>query len=116
MTDDPGALATSYFQSWQSKDFDTLGSILADDVSFHGPLATLHGAEECLRGLRQLAELITDLDIRKMWVDGPDVLTWFDLHTALAPPCPTVNWSHVEDGKIAAIRVTFDPRPLLSAG
>jgi hypothetical protein len=25
---------------------------------------------------------------------------------------PTVNWRHIEDGKITSIRVTFDPRPL----
>jgi hypothetical protein len=40
------------------------------------------------------------------------VLTWFDLHTSVVPPAPTANWSHLEDGKITAIRVTFDARPL----
>lgn len=45
---------------------------------------------------------------------GPDVLTWFDLHTATTGPLHTVNWRHVENGKITAIRVTFDPRPLTS--
>jgi hypothetical protein len=45
-------------------------------------------------------------------VDGADVLTWFDLHTSVVPPAPTANWSHLEDGKITAIRVTFDARPL----
>jgi hypothetical protein len=25
-----------------------------------------------------------------------------------------VNWRHVDNGKITAIRVTFDPRPLTS--
>ena len=33
-------------------------------------------------------------------------------HTAGTDPLPTVNWRHVENGKITAIRVTFDPRPL----
>jgi hypothetical protein len=46
-------------------------------------------------------------------VDGPDVLTWFELRTATAGPLPVVNWSHVEDGRITRILVTFDPRPLL---
>ena len=40
------------------------------------------------------------------------MLSWFDLHTASTDPLPTVNWRHVADGKIAWIRVTFDPRPL----
>jgi len=37
-----------------------------------------------------------------MWVDGPDVVTWFDLHTSVADPIPTANWSHVEDGRSRA--------------
>jgi hypothetical protein len=40
------------------------------------------------------------------------VLTWFDLHTVVAPPAPTANWQHVEDGRITRIRVAFDPRAL----
>jgi len=34
------------------------------------------------------------------------------LRTTVAPPFPTANRTHVEDGKITGIRVTFDPRPL----
>jgi hypothetical protein len=44
-----------------------------------------------------------------VFVDGPDVLTWFDLHTTVVPPA-TANWLHIEDRKITRIRVTFDPR------
>ena len=44
-----------------------------------------------------------------MFVDGSDVLTWFDLHITLAPR-PTANWLPIEDGKTTRIRVTFDPR------
>ena len=44
-----------------------------------------------------------------MCVDGPDVLTRFDLHITVAPR-PTANWLRIEDGKITRIRVTFDPR------
>ncbi len=50
--------------------------------------------------------------IPKTFADGLDVLTWFDLHTTQTAPLPTVNWRHVENGKITWIRVTFDPRPL----
>jgi hypothetical protein len=39
--------------------------------------------------------------------------SWFALHTSVAGVIePVVNWSHVEDGRITRIRVTFDPRPL----
>jgi hypothetical protein len=57
--------------------------------------------------------VMTDIDVKVMAVEGKDVMTWFELHSAVADPIPTVNWSHVEDGRITRIRVTFDPRPLL---
>lgn len=87
--------------------------MLADDVTFHGVLGVASGADECIAGLRGMAEnIVTHLDIQVMVAEGPDVLTWFDLHTASTEPLPTVNWSHVENGRISRIRVTFDPRPL----
>ncbi len=111
---DARRIAETYFAAWRDKDFDTYQSLLADDVSFAGPLGTADGSGECRKGIEGMSRIVTDIVVRKMWVDGPDVLTWFDLYTSVAPPCPTVNWSHVENGRITRIRATFDPRPLLS--
>jgi hypothetical protein len=38
MTDDARTIAETYYRSWLAKDFDTLGSLLAGDVTFRGPL------------------------------------------------------------------------------
>jgi hypothetical protein len=114
-TPDAGQVAATYFRSWLDKDFTTLRSTLADDVIFRGPLGTADDAEGCLGGLRGMAEIITDLVVEHRFVAGPDVLTWFELHTTLAPPVPTANWSHVEHGKITSIRVAFDARALAAA-
>jgi hypothetical protein len=104
MSTDAGAVADTYFRAWKDKDFETLRSIIGDSATFRGPLA----------GLEHMSAMVSDIVVLKRWVDGPDVITWFDLHTHDAPPVPTVNWSHVEDGRITRIRVTFDPRPLTS--
>jgi hypothetical protein len=109
----PAEVARSYFASWQAKDFDTLRSLLADDVTFRGPMGTAEGIEECLKGLEGMANLIDDIRIEKIFVDGPDVLTWYDLQAG-EKTLPTVNWSHLESGKITRIRGLFDPRPLQS--
>jgi hypothetical protein len=77
--------------------------------------ATVVDAQACREGIEGMSQITTDMVIRKIFVDGPDVLTWFDLSTKSAPPCPTANWSRVENGKITTIRVTFDPRPIVSA-
>lgn len=107
------AVAATYFDAWRAKDYDRLRSVLADGVQFVGPMATADGADECLTGLRGLGQIITDIVVDHVFVDGPDVVTWFALHTTQAPPVTVANRSHVEDGRITAIRVLFDPRPLL---
>lgn len=110
------AAATTYFEAWRARDFDRLRTVLAPDVEFVGVMGTAHGIEECLDGLRGMAEsIMTDLTLHARVVEGSEVVTWFDLHTATTDPLPTANWSHVEDGLITRIRVTFDPRPLFAA-
>ena len=116
MTDAAADVAASYFDAWKRRDFARLRTILADDVTFDGPLGHAANAEECIAGLRRMSEIVTDIVIRKTFIDGPDVLTWFDLHTTVAPPAPTANWQHVEGGRITRIRVAFDPRALVGGG
>jgi ketosteroid isomerase-like protein len=107
---DAAATAATYFDAWQARDFARLRSVLADDVEFAGPLARVKGSDDCLRGLRGMAQIMTGLEVRKVFRDGPDVLTWFDLATSVAETIPVANWMHVEDGKITRIRVAFDAR------
>jgi hypothetical protein len=59
-------------------------------------------------------QITSDITIRKRFVDGQDVLTWFDLHTTIAPPVAVANWSRVEDGKVTRIAVAFDPREIIA--
>lgn len=112
----PAELSATYFLAWKARDRATLRQILADDCTFGGPLATLGNAEDCVAGLIGMADIITDIVVSKRLADGDDVITWFDLHTRVAPPCATANWTHVEQGRITAIRVAFDPRRLLAGG
>jgi ketosteroid isomerase-like protein len=109
---DPRTVAETYFRAWKERDFPTLRSIMADDATFRGPLGTADDADACVKGLEGMSKILDDIVVQHVFVDGQDVLTWFDLHTTVAPPAPTANWQHVEDGKITRIRVTFDPRAL----
>jgi ketosteroid isomerase-like protein len=112
MSDDPGSVAASYFKAWQAHDFTGLRALLADDVTFDGPLAHLGNADDCVKGLEGMTKIMQKVDVKKTFVDGDDVITWFELHTSVADPVPTANWSHVEGGKITAIKVAFDARDL----
>lgn len=114
-TDAAGVMAT-YYEAWRTKDFEQLRSVLADDMTFRGPLGTADDAESCLRGLRGMSEIVTDIVVEKVFVDGPDVLTWFELHTSVAPPATTASWGHVEGGKVTRLQATFDARALAPPG
>jgi SnoaL-like domain len=111
---DAAAAAATYFEAWKARDFSRLRSVLADDVDFAGPLGRVKGGDDCLRGLRGMAQLMTGLEVRKVFRDGSDVLTWFDLATSVAETVPVANWMHVEHGRIARIRVAFDARGIAS--
>jgi ketosteroid isomerase-like protein len=110
----PTTIAETYFTSWRAGDLETLRSVLADDVTFVGPLATLDNGDDCARSLGKLAESTTDITVRHRFVDGDDVLTWFDLRVNDLAATPVANWMHVEGGRITSIRVTFDPREMLA--
>ncbi|MGB8408117.1 MAG: nuclear transport factor 2 family protein [Mycobacterium sp.] len=110
--DTPAQIAEKYFAAWKSGNTDQLRELLAEDVDFVGALATAQGAEDCINGLVGMRSILTDIEVHARIADANDVITWFDLHTSVAPPTATANWTHVEDGKIKRIRVTFDPRAI----
>ncbi len=110
MADDAAKVAATYFDAWKVNDFDTMRSLLDEDVTFTGPLAHLEGVEDYMKGIEGLSRITSEIVIQKTFVDGPDVLTWYDLHTTVAPPVPVANLLHVEHGTITSLRVAFDPR------
>jgi ketosteroid isomerase-like protein len=109
----PTEIATTYFESWKRKDFDSLRAILADDVTFSGPMGSASGADDYVKQLAGFAQILDDITVEKMLADDHDVLTWFNLHPTDGEPVPVVNWCHVKDGRAQRVRVVFDPRPLL---
>jgi hypothetical protein len=113
---DAAELAERYFAAWRARDEAALAQILAEDVTFRGPLGTANGRAECIAGLLGMLGIVTSIEVQARVADEHDVITWFELHTSVAPPAPTANWSHVEDGQINRIRVAFDPREIVSSG
>jgi hypothetical protein len=110
----PEDIAAVYFDAWKSNDIQRVRPLLHPDVDFVGALGSTQGIVDTLAGLGGMFAMTKQVDVIHRWVDGPDVLTWFELRTTTAGPLAVVNWSHVEAGLIMRIRVTFDPRPLLT--
>jgi hypothetical protein len=90
-------------------------SVLDDGLDFAGPIDRFDTADAYQQAIRGLSQMKTDIVVHTTFVDGPDVLTCYDLHTRVAPPAAVAEWSHVEDGKITMVRVVFDARPFAAA-
>src|SRR5712691_1015481 len=115
MATDARAVVETYFNAWKDNDFPTMRAVLADDLDFAGPIDHFDNADAYQQAVRGLSQMKTDTAIRKTFVDGPDVVTWYDLHTKIAAPAAVAEWSHVEQGKITMVRAVFDARPFMAA-
>lgn len=105
-----------YFETWKAHEFDDFQALLADDVSFRGPMGSADNAASCRAGIEGMSRITTDIVVHTMAADREDVVTVFNLHTTETDePVLVANWAQVgADGKIKRIRVMFDPRPILS--
>jgi hypothetical protein len=115
LADDITTIVSSYFDAWRVRDSDALRAFLADDATFTGPLGRSANADEYRDAIGRMFAITTDIVIQKMLADDQDVLTWFELHTSIAPPAAVANWSRIANGKIARVRATFDPRAIIAA-
>lgn len=114
---DPVAVADAYFDAWRRGAPTELRDLLASDVRVNGPLGQIDGAAQYEPSLGHIFALTRALEAQKRWVDGGDVLTWFDLHPhGDGEPFPVASWLHIEHGRITRVRVTFDVTKLLAAG
>jgi len=110
---DAREIVERYFTALAQRDFAALRSLLHDDVSFKGALGTTDGAEEYVNGLQRMMATMTGMERRVIFAEGDEVCQVYDL-TLAEPPVtlPIAQWLTVRDGRIAALRVYFDPRPL----
>ena len=113
MTADNGQVAADEMAAWTSGDFDQVRRLVADDVTFVGAMGTTDGVDAYVKGLQGLREIVTGVDIRKVFTDGDDVCVVYDLDTEPAGALPCVAWYRFAGGRIASKQVFFDPRPII---
>ena len=109
MTNDPKTVALAYIEGCSRKDFDRVGQVLASDIRFDGPGNTVTGAAPYLAVLRRISTVWVRSDVRKVFVDGSDVCVIYDLVTdTAAGAVPTVEWLHIDGGRVASVHLFFD--------
>jgi ketosteroid isomerase-like protein len=113
----PRNVVDRYFAAQQEKDFATMRTLVQDDISFKGALGATDTAEDYINGIKQMTATMTGMKRHVIAAEGDEVLQIYDLILAMPPVTLTVaQWFTVRDGRIAALRVYFDPRPLFEKG
>jgi ketosteroid isomerase-like protein len=105
-------IAKRLLLAWTSGDFETTRAVLAEDVSFTGPLGLTHGADKYVEGVRGFSHQIAKAEIKLAFGEGHNVCLIYDLVTKDGTRLPTAGHYQVTDGKVTAVRAYFDPRPL----
>jgi hypothetical protein len=107
-------IVISYLKSLERQDYKSARECLNDDLSFTGPLASYHRAEDLLKTLERLGR--PKYEIKESISDGANVCLLYYLTTEHPPATVlTSGWYHLTDGKIDSITTVFDPRPFVGS-
>ena len=89
--------------------FQTARLYVADDMKYEGPFGTRVGAEAYLEEIERLR---LKFQIQRIFAKQEDVCVLYNIDTA-GITVFACGWFQIKDGKVASLKVTFDPRPLL---
>ena len=107
-----GDIVDQYFTALKQKDFDTMRTLLDDEVTFVGPLGATNGAGDYIDALKRVTASMVGVERQALFADGEDVCQIYDLTlTAPAATLTVAQWLKVRDGRITAVRLYFDARP-----
>jgi YHS domain-containing protein/ketosteroid isomerase-like protein len=109
-----GDIVRAYLDAFYHGDVHAARRYLADDLSFAGPNATFHSADDYLRVTAHVAAGVRAVELQHLFVDGPDVAAFYDLLVEQAVErMPVAERFQVRDGRIAHIQMIFDTAPFL---
>ncbi len=96
-----------------------LRHLVADDITFAGPLMEIHGASEYLALNTQLLPAHLETRMLKQFVDGDQVCSIYEL--VMRTPAggtvtiPMADWIRVAGGRVVEQRIYYDPREFAAA-
>jgi hypothetical protein len=106
-------LATKFESAVGAKNYAAARALLADDLSFVGPIDTFNSADAYMAALERLGALVERIDVLKVLAEGDEAAVFCEL--VMKPPAPprsfVAEWYRVKGGKIASLRIAFDARP-----
>lgn len=85
---------------------------LHPDIVFEGPLNTFRGIAEFDAGLKPFYAIMKSINLLHLTADDSTCAAALEIDTIYGL-IPFLEYFHIDNGKIRAIRAYFDPRPIL---
>jgi len=110
------AYLAAFFQG--GPDVEAVRALLTDDFTFQGPLMTAGSADDFIAQLTGMSQSMAGLQVEIHHViadgdaDGDTVAALYDFVTPMGN-MPFAEWYWVRGDRISAIKLHYDPRPML---
>jgi uncharacterized protein (TIGR03086 family) len=113
---DPREIANRYYEAWRTRAGDMSGVPLADDFTFHGPVASFESADGFRAMARQAGAAVRDFRVRHQFSDGDLVCSIIDWQMAPLPGTLTAaEILHIRDETIVHGELIYDAEDLRKA-
>jgi hypothetical protein len=98
-----------YADALAASDFSLARTFLADNLRFEGPIDRFERADDFLKAISALHQIVLGTEHQATIVDGDNVALFYVLNAKVAK-APVAEWYTVRDGKIVALRAYFEAR------
>lgn len=101
-----------YLQAWNRKDLAAIESLIAEGVSFRGPMSEATGRQAFTQAVAKMLPLLKRIDVRHVYGDADHTVAVYDFICAQPiGKCRTTELLSFESGHICASELFFDARP-----
>ena len=112
-------VVNQYYDFLNNKNFTALKELLAENMSFTGPLVQRSGPNEYVDALRRLFKFHKKSQMLKQFENGNDVCSIYDLIMDIPAggslSVTIADWVRVVDGQIVEQKIYYDPREFVKA-
>lgn len=99
-----------YSRALAERNFTGARKLLADDLRFEGPIDKFESADDYIKAISALYEMVEGVEHQATVAQGDDVAVFYILSTPVAK-APVAEWYTVRDGRVVKLRAYFDARP-----
>jgi hypothetical protein len=108
-------LPRRYIETWAAGDREALGTLVADDVDFAGPMAAARGRDDFLDTVLPVSEQLTGLRILHVAGGGEDAVVIYAMDTEAFGTIPAAEHVRFAGGRLTWSRLIFDSWPVRRA-